>query len=180
MCYRPCADIDGYGYLLIPRGIAGSPSPGVSRPGPAPPLPVPLSSGLRGSPGLSASAVRHGRRRAQTNRPGRRQRRGDAVPVGRRLHAPVPQPQLQPAVLGPRRLRGPEREEEHLQRLQVSGRRPSGLRDGGRRPADTQCCSWNKLMAVRWKQKMGVRGQPTGGGLRYLTALLTLFVLAPV
>lgn len=95
--------------------------PGVSGPGPAPPLPVPVSPGLRGPPGLPASAVRHRRRRAQADRPGRRQRRGDGVPVRRRLHPPVPQPQLQPAVLGPRRVRGPEREAEHLQRLQVRG-----------------------------------------------------------
>lgn len=101
------------------------PSPGVSRPGPAPPLPVPVPSGLRGPSGLPASAVCHRGRRAQTHRLGRRQRRRDAVPVGRRLHAPVPQPQLQPAVLGERCMRGPEREEEHLQRLQVSG--PDGF-----------------------------------------------------
>lgn len=98
---------------------------GVSGPGPAPPLPVPVSPGLRGPPGLPASAVRHRGRPAQADRPGRRQRRGDGVPVACRLHAPVPQPQLQSAVLGARRVRGPEREEEHLQRLQVSG--PDGF-----------------------------------------------------
>lgn len=93
--------------------------PGVPGPCPAPPLPVQVPSRLRGPPGLPASAVRHCRRRAQADRPGRRQRRGDGVPLERRLHHPVSQPQLQPAVLGPRRVRGPEREEEHLQRLQV-------------------------------------------------------------
>lgn len=44
--------------------------PGVSGPGQAPPLPLPVSSGLRGSAGLPAPAICHRVRRAEAHRPG--------------------------------------------------------------------------------------------------------------
>lgn len=43
---------------------------GLSGSGPAPPLPVPVSSGLRGSSGLPAPAVCHRVRGAEAHRPG--------------------------------------------------------------------------------------------------------------
>lgn len=97
-----------------------SPS-GVSGPGPAAPLPVALSSGLRGSAGLPASAVCHRVGRAEADGPGRRQRGRNALPERCRLLPDVPAQELHAGVLGPGRVRGLEREDEHVQRLQVIG-----------------------------------------------------------
>lgn len=73
--------------------------PDLSRPGQAPPLPFPVSAGLRGSAGLPASAVCHGGWRAEADRPGRRQRRGDALSELGRLQPPVPKQKLHSALL---------------------------------------------------------------------------------
>lgn len=92
---------------------------GLSGSGAAVALPVPLSAGLRGPAGLPAATVRDRVGLAQADGPGRRQRGADAVPEQRRLHPAVPSEELHGALLVPRSLRGPQREEEHLQRLQV-------------------------------------------------------------
>lgn len=94
-------------------------SPGVSGPGPAPPLPLSVSSGLRGPAGLPASAVCHRVGLSEAHGPGWRQRRGDHLSDGCRLHSAVPTQKLHSALLGSGCVCGAEWEEEYLQCLQV-------------------------------------------------------------
>lgn len=96
---------------IFPSGLFG--------PGEAPPLPLPLPSGLSGSIGLPAPSVCHGVWGAEAHRPGWRQRDRACLSDGPGLHLTVPPPQLQPALLGPGSVWGPQRDEESLQRLQV-------------------------------------------------------------
>lgn len=93
--------------------------PGVSGPGPAASLPVPVPAGLHRPAGLPAAAVCHRVRRAEAHRPGWREPEGDGLSDGRRLHAAVSAAKLLSALLGSGLVWASEREEEHLQRLQV-------------------------------------------------------------
>lgn len=94
--------------------------------GATPPLPVPVSAGLRGPAGLPAQAVCHGGWGAEADRPGRRHGQRAPLPHGRRLPAPVPAAQLHGPLLRTGGVRGHERDEESLQCPQV--RQATGLR----------------------------------------------------
>lgn len=93
--------------------------PGVPGSGPAPPLPLPVSSGLCGSAGLPTPAICNCVRRTKAHRPGWRQRWGNHLSDRRRLHSPVSAQKFHPAMHGSGSVWGLEREDEHLQCLQV-------------------------------------------------------------